>query len=438
MDKYIDSCKNLTDLYSIPWKSYLDNSKTLGRKRGKDVSVLIICNPCMGFGDIVFGMKFHDYLKDWYNCNVQIATTNPGGFKQLGMSDENLLLLKGKSSSVQCRKLRRLRFHDSLSKEIKVPKVDLIFIAPLTADFDVDYSDVRSIIPYSNRLNTFFLSEYNDSTRKRIDFHTGIGKGRLGLFLTNNTEQSDAEEQSDEKNSPILNPYSLIYIAETITRSTGCYSSFIEMVVKKYSKFVSRLEIVVPKWIANHMRKNKTLLKKISYSYSNISIITSETERDEVDFTLDNSLFIRGDIFPLPNKQMVTLIRDSVRDILLTGDQSITDVLSCCATTKNIFYQIAPWKENFGKNLSENLPNKFLKRKTTSCGTLKAIKYNSDYKDFNKQWDFRVLARPKMDAIFLAAISRKRKKRESNVYKFEKLLLSSRTLDSFLNKYYKF
>ena len=91
-------------------------------------------------------------------------------------------------------------------------------------------------------------------------------------------------------------------------------------------------------------------------------------------------------------------MENSVNDILVTGDQSITDALSCCST-KNIFYQIAPWKQTFGRNLAKYMPNQYLKSCKTSCGTLKAIKYNSNYNKFVKDWDFRKLAKPKMDAI---------------------------------------
>ena len=35
-------------------------------------------------------------------------------------------------------------------------------------------------------------------------------------------------------------------------------------------------------------------------------------------------------------------MKDSVEDILVTGDQSLTDVLSCCKSNKNVWYQIAP------------------------------------------------------------------------------------------------
>lgn len=423
MDLYVDSAKSIDDIYAIPWKMYVDNNKKCDK--ATNLKVLIICNPCMGFGDIVYGMKFNQYLKDWYHCDIKIATTNPSNFKQLGMTDNNLYLLKSKSTISQCRKVKLMKFYNTSGKLIDVPKVDLIFIAPLTADFEVDYKDIKKLIPYSNRLNTFFLSEYNDSTRKHIDFHTGIGSGRFGMFLT--------DTPRGNKLSQNVNEYSLIYIADSISRASSCYSSFIEMVVKKYHKIYTEFDIVVPEWIAIHIKTNKKLLHFISNYYDDVQIVTKKTKN--VDFEIANTLYIRGDIFPLRNNDMIQLIRYSVKDILLTGDQSITDALSCCAD-KNIFYQIAPWKENFAKQLTKQLPNIYLKTKKKSCGTIKAIKYKSNYSDFKETWDFRILARPKMDAIFLAALKRKKNNNIGERTRlFESIILSSKTLSSFDKKY---
>lgn len=425
MDEYVDGAENMNDLYSIPWKIYLDNNKKCNRQKAKGLKVLIISAPCHGFGDIVFGMKFNKYLEDWYDCDIKIASTNPSGFVQLGEKPDNMYLLKSKSKIAQCRKIKLMKLYSLAGEKIDIPEFDLIFIAPLTADFDADYNDIKALIPYSNRLNTFFLSEYNDSIKKNIDFHTGIGSGRYGLLLTDTPEGKRLPQTK--------NPYSLIYIADSITRATSCYSSFIEMVIKKYYQEHTRFDIVVPEWIAGSIKKNKKLMKIAKKYYDRVEIIDKKSKHPSGN---DNTLYIRGDVLPLPNADMMRLITHSVKDILLTGDQSITDALSCCSNTKNIFYQIAPWKENFGKQLAKLLPNKYLESKKTSCGTIKALKYNSKYENFNQSWDFRILARPKMDAIFLAA---KRRKKNNNTGKdtrlFESLILSSKTLVSFDKKY---
>jgi len=104
---------------------------------------------------------------------------------------------------------------------------------------------------------------------------------------------------------------------------------------------------------------------------------------------------------------MKSLFVYSEKEILVTGDQSITDVLSCCWKDKLPMYQIVPWKKDFSKELALHLPQKFLKNITTSCGSLKAINYSPSFEKFMKSQDFRKLAKPKMDAIIAFNIDSK-------------------------------
>ena len=131
---------------------------------------------------------------------------------------------------------------------------------------------------------------------------------------------------------------------------------------------------------------------------------------------------------------MLNLIKYSVDDILLTGDQSITDGLSCCAD-KNIFYQIAEWKESLGKQLGKMLPNKYLLSKKTSCGTIKAIKYNSDYRKFLQRYDFRKISKNKLNGIFNLMVMLKQNNKQS--YMLKKYMyntIKSRKIKTLLNK----
>ena len=153
----------------------------------------------------------------------------------------------------------------------------------------------------------------------------------------------------------------------------------------------------------------KDILKRIKKYYPNVYIKTKDSEDIISEGEGKNQLTFRVDILPVPYKEIQGIMEHSLKDILLTGDQSITDALSCCSD-KNIFYQIAPWKEDFGYNLSKELPNKYLENVKTSCGTMNALKYKSNYKKFIRNWDFETLAKTKMDAIILAANFRKENK----------------------------
>jgi len=409
--------KNLTDF----WTLFTD-------KDTPDVSkltVLIINAPCMGFGDVVFAMKFADLLREWYGCTVMIATPQTKGFISLGEKPGNLYDLVSSSKNTQCRRLAKLHVTQN-GHEIEAPKADLLFVAPLQADFDPDLRDIQKLFPYANRFNTFFLSEYNDTLRKKVDFHTGIGKGRYGLLFTDPVPGS--------KPVSLKNKYCVVYVANSLPRVKNCVYSFLEMVAHKYRD--DNFDIVMPSWVLDReFKMGKNMVQILRKHFGTVSIVTpKETTTTEGQGV--HNVSIRLDILPLPNKIMMDLITFSVDDILLTGDQSITDALSCCVN-KNIFYQIAPWKENFAKHLVKEMPNKWLAKKTLSCGSLKAISYRSDNTNFKKKWDFRLLARSKMNGIFnYTAIKKYGSLTDKEILRrFETLAIHSRSNGSFLRKW---
>ena len=376
------------------YQPYLDNNIHLSKSLDTvDLRILILNAPCNGFGDLIFALKLSNYLKEWYGSHVTIATTLESGLLSLGANPDNVVgLITGFKK--QCRRFNKLR----MNKEI--PEQDLIFVAPVQAGFDHSVSDVKKLIPYATEFNTFSFSEYNDSLRKNFTFNTGIGKNRDGIFLTNTSI-------SGLKLLPLKNPYSLIYVAETIVNVDKCIMSFIELICNKYHKTHKRLDVVLPSWFDNHLEDllHNNKFKNIINFYPNIRLATKDNGLEHLtNVQSGNILTFRCDILPVENRVMMDLMTNSINDILLTGDQSITDALSCCSS-KNIFYQIAPWKKDFGKNLAKYMPNVFLKSVKTSCGTLKALKYKSNYSKFVKTNNFRILGKPKLDAILLSTIS---------------------------------
>ena len=362
--------------------------------------ILIINTPCNGFGDIIFGWKIAKYLREWYgnSVDVKIATTLPESLMKLGEDEKYILKLKSKSESTrQCRRLSRLTLTTLNDVPIVYPNYDIYLVAPLQADFSPNYADIKKVFKNSNKSNTFFFSEYNDNLKKGFDFNTGVGSKRLGLLFTDNSK--DVTSDSLDSYNLVPDNYAVAYIAETIVNSKNCYTSFFDMLSKKYKN--KDFQIVCPEWIATNLINNKKNLEKLFFNnYNQVKVSTKNNNLIAEGGKGKGTLHIRGDILPVSNNIMVVLMKYSVKDILLTGDQSITDALSCCED-KNIFYQIAPWKENFGKNLSKHLPNRFLKTKKTSCGTIHAIKYKSNYKQFVRDWDFRKLSKPLFDKIIL-------------------------------------
>lgn len=388
------------DLEYAVWEPFYEMKVKCTKKCVRSLRIIILNAPCNGFGDLIFALKLSKYLNEWYGAKVTIATTFEKGLLNLGANPKHVAGLEGGSRN-QCRRFRSLRLNK------KLPKQDLILVAPIQINFDSDLSDVQKILPYATYFNTFTFSEYNDSTRKNFTFHTGIGKERGtvrdGILITK-------VEASKVKPKGLKNPYVLVYVAASLSGVDKCILSFVEMVSKKYYKKHHKLDIVIPPWFAKEDIDNQ-LNKRVSQYYPNIRVV----RKGKKDIIIgegdryDNTLTFRCDILPVPNREMLVLMRKSLDDILLTGDQSVTDVFSCCPT-KNVFYQIAPWKSNLGKKLAKEMPNAYLKSVKTSCGTLRALKYKGNYSNFVNKWDFRKRSKAKMDAIVLSVLAMKKYK----------------------------
>jgi hypothetical protein len=424
---YIEKAKKFDDLYKI----YNNLSKSC--KFSKKLKLLLLNAPCNGFGDLIFVKKLAEYLRKTFKISVTIATTEPENLLKLGEKKHYLCKLasidKPKKRVRPCRAFTNLRmFSIDGTTQKNTDIYDLYFIAPLNIDYDPDLSDVKRLVPNATKFNTYFFSEYNDSIRKKFDFHTGVSKNRSGILLT--TPKSVSALYIKKKLSTVKHgPFALVYVAD-IDGVKTCINSFLEMISKKYNKN-KNFQIVVPSWVVHDFSTNTiSLLKKY---WKNIVVITQKI-KDTFDgqSTINNTLHIRGDILPVKNDIMIGLIRESVQDILLTGDQSITDALSCCYKNKNIFYQIAPWKTEFGKELANTMPNKYLKSSKTSCGTLSAIKYKSNYSDFVKKYNFFKNEHDRLESILCMITNYKNPK--SEMHNFINVVNSSKTLSQVKNK----
>ena len=399
------------DIYNarnILWKVF--SKDKCGKACGKNIRILILSAPCMGMGDIVFSKKIGDYMRQWYGAKVTIATTKPLALHSLNSRNIKVMNLES-GHNPNCRRFKKLNISGNL------PQQDLIFVAPITSEFNPVLQDVKYLIPYASKTNTFFFSEYNNKWEWETDFPTGIGGNKMGLLLTEPTNYNRYRK--------LKNPYVMTYIANqhSVPRANRCMLAFLEMVAKKYHLKHSKLDVVLPAWTFKeydhfyyeHSRKllqyySKIMLKlpgKKAYiivekKTRKSSRKTSRKSSRKTSRKKESVLTFRTDIYPVANTTMTTLFRYSLDDVLVTGDQSFTDVISCCAS-KNIFYQIAEWKKSFSRYLAKLLPNKYLLKKSTSCGSMAAIRYESDYKGFVKKWDFRINARPKLNGIILAA-----------------------------------
>lgn len=431
--KKIKSTKNYNELYNIPFQN-----KPLKKPHTKDIKIAIICAACNGFGDYVYALKIHNYIKKWYKITPVMFTNNPKYFLDNGLKNVYGIKIPGKLPS-ECTDIRRTKIYsiNKTGKFLKKTKLkyqfDLMAICPfIDTDFTPSHTVIKKLFPYANRFNSLLFSTYNASNPKLFDFPTGLGKGYLGLLLTD-------PSKTYPRHKNLKYPYIMVHISSHESVNVNkCFSNFVKLMCKKYSSKHRILDIITPRAVMDDpdsLEKLKDYIIKHGY-YDDIEIIEKYNKQSYSKD--DRVLRLRLDILPLPYNQYISLFDYCLPDVLLTGNQSVTDVVSCCKYY-NVYYQIMPWESSFAKNLNNILkpPNDYLRKMSTSCGyDQMTTKSKGKLIRIKEHWDFRKLARPKLDSIiynikslrndplissFVDIVSNSRKK-STVLSKFNKLL----------------
>ncbi len=308
---------------------------------------------------------------------------------------------------------------------VKSNECDVIFVAPwIGSDYDPDIKMLRKIFPYANKFNTYLFSEYNASEPHKYDFPTGIGEGKFGLLLT------DVKKQA-ARSKLLPNPYLMVHLTEDKRVSVPkCLGRFLKMMCKKYHKRVKNLDVVVPQHVIDDEEALDSLSKYIISKgyYDHVEVRRKGGKARQHKGTV---LTFRGDITPLPYKKYNALFEHCLPDVLLTGDQSVTDVMSCCRKY-NIYYQMMPWKRNFGKQLSDYGGNAMLRNVNRSCGGEHLDEIRLDIKNIVRKFDFRKLGKRKMDAVLMAV----QKTKDDEMYSvYVEAVLSSRKRSTVIDKF---
>ena len=356
----------------------------------------------------MFAIKLRDYIFHWYGIHAHIATNGVEVMHKLGAT-ENLISLKPKSGEVQHRPYDVFDAYTK-NRKFELTGYDLVFVAPLTADMHPSevqkyyrFKQIRTLVPDATYGNTFFFSEYNLALSPEIQFPIGVGSNRLGLFFTHIPESK-----------PVLTdkPYTIMYLNENDDHLDTCVWRFLELIVEEYS---FDFDIVIPPWMSKWVEEHpleKHVKTTIKLQTKTLTTLVKGT-RQVITF--------RADVLPVPHATMTSLVRHSLPLILLTGDQSFTDAMSCCSKTMTVFYQDLPWKKNFYTSAAEVIPAEHMASYKTSCGSLQAVHFKPSYAKFVQEWDFRVLGKPYMDAALLTVV-------DPNAKEFLKIVNTSRTV----------
>ena len=389
INKLSKKSKYYEDLYDIFWK--ISEDIKIKKEHYDNISIGLFNIPCAGFGDIIVCKTFYDYLKEWYpTSKIKICTTNPEKYKELKI-DGDIYKLHSKVDGVnECLDYDKL----ILKKKIKF---DIMIAIPIiNKSFQIN--KFKKLVSYANVFNTFAVSEYNGEFPP-YTFPIGVGYDNLGILFNKYKKVTQ---------KLITKPYALVYIQpspEWGVHSKYCFLSYLEMICKKYRNVHSNFQIVIPEWIMvdlleDNTFKNKVL--KVCSNYDNVIVKgNDETEIIKGEEKKNSKLVFRADILPQPRSVFISIMKDSINDILVTGDQSLTDIISCCKT-KQVWYQIAPWKKGLAWNLYKELPNAYFKSFQTSCGTLKSLNTKIDWNNFMKKYDFRINGRKRFDSILIS------------------------------------
>jgi len=428
--KQVYKTKNFKQLYDVPFQTTLDKIKIKPK-------VLLCANICYGYGDAVFLLKIYNYMKEWYNIDCDVLSSTPGYFIKNGVKNVFGAKVPGKKYE-ECALIKNMKMYNVDSKGEILKRVtqketiiyDIILVTPWISDQIPDRNALKGIFPYSNRFNTFFFSSYNPPSPHLYDFPTGIGKNYYGILLT--------EPVILPKNKDTPYPYLMVHLSYYHSVNiNGCFDKFILLMCKKYSKKHTRLDVILPKLILENEKAVNKLIETIKENgyYDEVEIITKKDTAKKYPSST-SVLRLRAELLPLPFTEYVNLFNYCLPDVLTTGNQSVSDIVSCCKNY-NIYYQIMPWERGFAKGLNNTLkaPKNYLKNVKTSCGMEQmSFDHQLNLRLIEEKNDFRVLGKAKLTRI----IDNIHKLKNLEYIEYVKIVSSSRKRSTVIQKLKKY
>jgi hypothetical protein len=391
--KHAKKCNSFKELYKVPFKLNTNNIIS------SDIRIVLILNSIYGFGDIIFCLKIHKYIKEWYNIDATILSSMPKALIQNGITNIYGMKVPGKpyteGASIKHMKIYNVDSEGKFLNRTTPEKFDIIMVTPwIGTDYTPNHTTIKRFFPYSNRFNTFLFSSYNPPQPHLYDFTTGIGKNHLGLLLSEKTVQ----KRPEYLDQPFIMVHISYYHSVNIN---GCFDKFVKLMCKKYYQKYEKLDIVIPKLVLENEIAMKKLIKYIKTNgyYDSVQIILSDKKMLKDPQNFDRVLRFRADILPIPYQEYINLFNYCLPDVLTTGNQSPTDIISCCKNY-NIYYQIMPWERKFANGLSKVLKAPYLSKVKTSCGFEKMkIDAKLNLRLIEENNDFRILGKAKLDSI---------------------------------------
>jgi hypothetical protein len=243
---------------------------------------------------------------------------------------------------------------------------DFVFCAPVTASgmwkkpYKNDlkrnlYHVMSHTFPYLSIdcLKTFTVYNTDDGDSSDYDYSAGIGEGHLGIFQAV-FDSVYCEEKNVYDSYKLSNLYGVVYI------DTSEYN--MDSAVKS---LINYLEDVITSYCIKQKKNLSIVLQPQAYDIIPVGFFKFWSNKHQMQFlkngrgirkyrsgktTPVSSLNFRTDIMPLPQIDFRCLVQKSVMEILITGNQTVSDVMSCCKN-KIIYYQCAEWAVTFARRV---------------------------------------------------------------------------------------
>lgn len=398
-----------------------------------DVNVAIIAFPCGGYGDVVLAIKIAKYIRygldgkgvDIYSRNVTIYTPAPEMFVRIGgiegIQIEKMDTLKQKQPVNDCHGLHNLYN----TEQFKGYCEDLFIIAPLISNANPDIDNVNKMFPRATYDNTLFITEYNTEQYNPYGANvifTGIGEQYeeyMGLLFDSIGERTRPLQLSDISSAKLLTlgNYFLMYVSSPYDNSFDCSNNFLTMIAVNNNSNIGKgnsgngkedeIHIVTSMSVGEDLWMGSQGVTKIIKSDGTVLYEPERRYIDEPTGEKWPEITLHCEVLPVSREEMVVLMKHSRTDILVTGDQSVTDAIECGAD-KRIWYQVLGHKQNFAENLGKSIGNSNIGNiidkidfTSTSCGSLNDVSIpilNS--RSFIRNNDFRIKAKPMLDYFF--------------------------------------
>ena len=195
---------------------------------------------------------------------------------------------------------------------------------------------------------------------------------------------------------------------------------------KKYSKIHKKLDIIIPKILLEY-QFDKLIKDIIKTGYYDHCVII----KGQKESPLKGSVLTFRVLGELSYHKYTGLFKNCLPNVLVTGDQSITDIISCCKNY-NIYYQIMDWQMGFAKNLADALNKDFLKKVSSSCGLEEfSVKSKMNLQKVADMYNFEKLGKKKLDNVLKFALELRK---NTSLQNYTEIVNSSRTKSSVLVK----